>query len=245
MQDLWELCHQGEGPALFDMDGTLFAGDLGETSFFVLLACELLHKEPQAINASDITLLEQSKGTGLEHILGSYSSAVRQGLMKEAYAITADYVQTLPYAKVLSACIRCFEAFGDNSCSFLFDGVKHSLFVKKEQHMLAFLQACLHAKKAVFLVSASPLQVVIAFCEMFALSGITPIAADTRHELPYGPGKVERLAQAGVLAAQLAFGNSIGDREMLQLARFGVLRNPGDDTVLRTLAQEKAWMIVD
>lgn len=244
MQDIMVLCREGEGPALFDMDGTLFAGDLGETSFFLLLASELLHKEPQAVNGSDIALLEQTKGTSVAHILGSYSSAVMQGQMKEAYTITAEYIQVLPYAKVLSACIRSFDAFS-SMCSFQFDGVRHPLFVRKEEHMLSLLQACLQAKRAVFLVSASPLSVVNAFCEMFSLSGITRIAADTHQKLPYGQGKVECLAARGVHAAHIAFGNSIGDREMLQMARYGIFRNPGDDAALRTLAEEKAWMIID
>lgn len=244
MQDLWELCHQGEGPALFDMDGTLFAGDLGETSFFVLLAAQLLEKDPEAVSPEDIEALSHAQDCRAADILASYSEAVKCGNMEKAYAITSDYSHLIPYNRILSACHCSFACFG-SGCTFRFDGVEHRLFVAEEPHMLSLLHACLQAGRQVYVVSASPLAVVKAFCEWAGLEGLILIAADNGHKLPYGPGKVERLAQAGVLAAHIAFGNSIGDREMLQLARHGVLRNPGDDTVLRTLAQEKAWMVVD
>jgi phosphoserine phosphatase len=244
MQNLEVLCREGDGPVLFDMDGTLFAGDLGETSFFLLLASELLHKEPEAVSSSDIASLEQVKGTQAAQVLGSYSKAIKQGQLARAYAITSDYVQTLPYTKVLRACTRSFEAFCTD-CSFWFDGVEHRLFVRKEEHMLTILRTCLEAKRAVFLVSASPLAVVQAFCELFSLRGITLLAADAEHAPPYGRGKRERLAGELVHSAHLAFGNSIGDVEMLQMACYGILRNPGLDEQLRSLAKEHAWLLID
>lgn len=243
MLDVQLLCREGEGPVLFDMDGTLFAGDLGETSFFLLLAAELLQKEPQAIKEADISLLAQAQTGRVSEILASYGSAVKQGRMDRAYQITSDYVQDLPYDTVYNACKQAFDAFSGSPVVFSFDGVAHRLYVKKEAHMLAILQTCLQAKREVFLVSASPLAVVNSFCELFSFSGLTCLAADGLHILPYGQGKVERLNEAGLKAAAIAFGNSIGDTQMLQMARYGVFRHPGDDHDLLDLAIRMHWIL--
>ena len=48
--DLHTICSNGDSYALFDMDGTLFDGDLGETTFLMTLAAEHL-----GIKAWDIT----------------------------------------------------------------------------------------------------------------------------------------------------------------------------------------------
>lgn len=39
--DLLQLCNEAEGLVLFDMDGTLFDGDLGEACHFILFAQSL------------------------------------------------------------------------------------------------------------------------------------------------------------------------------------------------------------
>lgn len=244
MQDIEALCREGEGAALFDMDGTLFAGDLGETSFFLLLASRLLNKEPQDVTTSDLDLLAEPPQGEIAQILVAYSKAVKQGLLDQAYQITSDFVRHLPYSKVFSACKQAFEAYGSEPATFMFDGVQHRLFVRKEEHMLALLQACLQAKRDVYLVSASPLAVVQAFCELFSFSSLICLAADGRHLLPYGRGKVSRLQEAGVQAAHIAFGNSIGDTQMLQMARHGVFRHPGDDLSLLALASQQGWLVI-
>lgn len=244
MLDVQLLCREGVGPVLFDMDGTLFAGDLGETSFFLLLAAELLQTKPQAIKEADISLLAQTQTGRVSEILASYSSAVKQGRMDRAYQITGKYVQDLPYDMVFHACKQAFDAFSGSPVVFSFDGVEHCLHVKKEAHMLAILQTCLQAKREVFLVSASPLAVVNSFCELFSFSGLTCLAADGRHMLPYGQGKVERLNEAGLKSAHSAFGNSIGDKQMLQMATYGFFRHPGNDQVLLELARSMGWILI-
>ncbi len=237
------LCKEGNGPALFDMDGTLFDGDLGETSFFILLAAQLLEKEPESVSADDIAMLSHAQDCPVASILASYSEAVKQGTMEKAYAITGDYIQLIPYSKVLSACLCSFARFV-RGCSFSFDGVEHRLFVAEKPHMLSLLHACIQAGRQVYLVSASPLAVVKAFCELVCVEKTILIAADAGRDLPYGQGKVKRLAQAGVHTADLAFGNSVGDIQMLQLARHRICRDPGDNQALLDAAHKGGWMLI-
>jgi len=52
--DLYSICLHGIGYALFDMDGTLFDGDLGETTFLMTLAAEHLNLKGWTITGDDI-----------------------------------------------------------------------------------------------------------------------------------------------------------------------------------------------
>ncbi|MFO0660111.1 MAG: haloacid dehalogenase-like hydrolase [Polyangiaceae bacterium] len=219
-----------EGVLAFDCDGTLWSGDIGEDSFLARVE----------------TMLADS---------GPLSDESTQHLREIASPLGIDAHDGAETAKLLFAAYTQGKVDEELMCevmAWLYAGWEHQelhRFVKRvvaERGLKARLhhEACAVGSWAktegipVYFVSASPLGVLQAAIEVLdwtpteivaatqqAIDGV--LQARVHRPIPYGPGKVKRLAErtqgATVLAA---FGDNVFDLALLSSANVPVAIRP-------------------
>jgi len=238
--DLYSICLHGIGYALFDMDGTLFDGDLGETTFLMTLAAEHLNLKGWTITGDDILAADDE--VAQLPMLRRYAGYASSGDHVSAYQMTTEYMEALSDSDILKICTQAFIEFSDPATHLAVDSFRLPLFVRSSPLMLSYLRAC--AKPV--LVSASPRSVVQAFADLHDLGNITVIASEGGIEtLPYGEAKVRLAKERGITRPFIAFGNSEGDREMLNWAEMGVFRSTEASPSLIEGAKSAGWTIID
>ena len=85
---------------------------------------------------------------------------------------------------------------------------------------------------------------VEAFCLLTQLPRVICIGTNSNQEvIPYGIGKVKVLEDVGVKEWYAAFGNSEGDKEMLDHSIVSILRNPSEDSLIE-YGKEHNWIII-
>jgi len=238
--DLYSICLHGVGYALFDMDGTLFDGDLGETTFLMTLAADHLGIKAWDISLHDILAAEDE--IAQLPTVRRYAGYASSGDHTSAYQMTTEYMETLPDSDILEICRHAFIEFSDPATHLSVDSFRLPLFVRPSSIMLSYLRAC--AKPV--LVSASPRSVVQAFADLNELGSIAIIASEGDIEtLPYGAAKVRLAKERGIPRPFIAFGNSEGDREMLSWAEHSVFRSTEASPSLIESAKSAGWTIID
>ncbi len=237
--DLLSHCSQGIGTALFDMDGTLFDGDLGESAYCLHLIAEYLGTKAWLLSKEEVRSVGAAPGiTDLQR----YGTYLEAGEYASAYQMTTEYFERIAYAEVLKTCEHAFSEFQDPTLTLSIGSLSLGVFVHPAPRMLSYLQAC----KSPVLVSASPLAVVEAFVELNRLGEIPIIAAtESIANLPYGQTKVTLAQQAGIERPFIAFGNSEGDIEMLNWAELGVLRTSTSSLAVIAQAKEAGWLLIE
>jgi phosphoserine phosphatase len=239
MVDLLTCCRSAHGDALFDMDGTLFDGDLGETTFLLCLVGELLERDPLLLDSAQIASASFDSAIPAYAQIQSYQDALENGLFQQAYRMTASYMARYSDEQIFQFCKHAFSHFQEPTPLPGFSLVLHT---RSSVDLLLLLRACQRNLVPVYLVSASPLSVVRSFCRLFDLDQVICLGAD--HDdpvLPYGEGKVQALARMQVKKACLGFGNSTSDAPMLGLCEHVFFRNPGEDGTLHDLCEKNGW----
>lgn len=237
--DLLTHCSQGHGTALFDMDGTLFDGDLGESAYCLHLIAEYLGTKAWLLSKEEVRSVGASHGIADLQRYGAYLEA---GEYASAYQMTTEYFERIAYTEVLKTCEHAFNEFLDPTLTVQIGSLSLGVFVHPAPSMLSYLQVC----KYPVLVSASPLAVVQAFVELNHLGEIPIIAATgSIANLPYGAAKVGLSQQAGIERPFIAFGNSEGDIEMLNWAELGVLRSSTSSVAVIAQAKEAGWLLIE
>lgn len=146
MRDLLQLCNEAEGLVLFDMDGTLFDGDLGEACHFILFASKLTNKGVSELNRADILLLS------MHEKVVRYVEFLTTGQHTQAYAYTLSFLESFSAEMIEEAVIKSFELAQQPI-------VLHPHFSIHTDERVGFLpelQRCLRLNKEVYIVSASP-----------------------------------------------------------------------------------------
>jgi phosphoserine phosphatase len=238
--DLYSICFHGVGYALFDMDGTLLDGDLGETTFLMTLAADHLGIKAWDISLHDLLAAEDE--IAQLPTVRRYAGYLSAGDHTSAYQMTTKYMERLPYFDIMQICRWAFIEFSNPATHLTVDSLRLPLFVLTSQRMLSYVFAC--AKPV--LVSASPRSVVQAFAYLYDLGNISIIASEGGIEtLPYGEAKVRLAKERGITRPFVAFGNSEGDREMLNWAELGVFRSTQASPSQIESAKSAGWTIID
>lgn len=243
--DIHTYCRKEKGAALFDMDGTLFDGDLGETSFILMLVASLMGKDPLEVRKQDIEGLSLEGRTYEEELLRLYASSLAKKDFPTAYQLTIEYFASIPYQLVRNTCKHAFKEFADPNLTLTVSSVPLGVYVRPRMDMLSYLHSCQEGGNQVVIVSASPQAVVEAFCEFFSLENVICLGAKGGiGNLPYGEGKIKALRKNGIAQAYVAFGNSEGDKELLNFARKGILRSSGASEGLLIYARSQDWLLL-
>jgi len=229
---------------IFDMDGTLVDGDLGETVFYRSLL------DASAESSEDHESL-QVRGQPAA-LLTSYRESIIQGQLTKAYRMVAEWLDVLPAETVASAAREILEAnaaphvihvMAQNAAGMHVHELRYGARLKADmQRMIETLQQW---GARCWIVSASPQMI----CEM--LGGVYNIpdervlgvrSQNGSVHIPWHLEKVMVLKEHGVTAPLVAFGDSVGDREMLCFARHQVVMQDGDPALVRE-AKEQGWHI--
>lgn len=249
--------------ALFDLDGTLVDGDLGETVFFSILLSRLLSIDPRDIQALGTQLKQKRKHPVLLHrsevgeVLREYFALLGENRYADAYRLTDIYLT--PFYGIITDryCHEILEVFhepltvpllmsGTGSASASSD-IRHiRLHAAPDPWMMEILDLCIASLPQIYIVSASPEHIVKVFIGMFCGTSVSGIGTcDQKGAVPYGYGKVKALEHHDIRCPFLAFGNSVGDSEMLALARYAFVRIDGVDSAMVRLGRERGWHILE
>lgn len=241
---------------LFDLDGTLLQGDLGETVFYHTL----LHADLYAPGSGkwfqplkqDVPL--QLTGQRAE-ILDDYLSNLKQEEFEKAYTSTARWLadfkpadlQALTEAILLRGIapvpIPCSMENGREQRT-----ITLNYGARVKENMRTMVRGFLEKGARIWMVSASPQMLCEIAAEQLGIArervlGVQlPTEDEKDGRFPWGEAKVNVLRQAGVTRALLAFGDSRGDSAMLEMAEYPVVVANGS-TSLPKLAGQKGWWV--
>ena len=246
---------QGEN-ILFDLDGTLLQGDLGETIFYYTLLTSDLYAQGTDEWFQPLRQDAPLQLTGLRaEILDDYLQNIQQEEFEQAYTSAASWLtefkpsdlQALTKAVLLRGAapvpITCsLENGGEQRKITLSYGAR----VKED--MRTMVKRFLEKGALIWMISASPQMICEIAAEQLGIARERVLGVQLPTEngkdgrFPWGEAKVNALHQAGVTRALLAFGDSQGDIAMLKMAKYPVVVANGLSTLLQQ-AEGKAWWI--
>lgn len=242
---------------VFDMDGTLIEGDLGESVFYWSLVHS--HEEGFGVGgalqegAAFSVIPGKIDGYAAEVLL-RYHQLLEQGKSEDAYGLVAREIQQVPgmfihaiskgilsgTASPITQDVHVRLADGEKTI-----GLTYGARLIDAMHDLAVqLQ---HAGARCWIVSASPQTVCDAVAMKIGVPLERVVGVQSKNGLMYVPwrnGKVEALQKRGVDQPLIAFGDSEGDYDMLQFAAHGVVIGHHCPVLLES-ARQHGWMVLD
>jgi phosphoserine phosphatase len=253
--DLKGLPHMTSRLIVFDLDGTLIEGDLGEAVFYLLLIAQTAGYPPEEFDRLMVMVQEHQeiaseKNEGVAGYLRSYLGSLKQGKYVDAYQITAEYYLNYTKEKVLQFTQKVLEmslepmrtriTLGEETFTIQFHA-------RREPMMSSLLHALLDQEADLMILSASPQWAVEAFC---LYEGIPVECArgarmekNGKIDVPYGQRKLEIIRSHDTKPPLMVFGNSLGDMEMLAAAELPFVRKTSQDQLLEK-AKQLHWRIV-
>jgi len=249
----WE--EVGSADIVFDMDGTLIEGDLGESVFYwcLLKACESDDYQGLAANPDEFNALPALiKGQAAKRLI-EYRHLIESNQLEKAYALVAAWIEQMPAGIVLevtrgflelSRSPSAIEVRVDGSCDgepirLVYGGrligVMHELLNKLH-----------YADARCWIVSASPQRVCAAVADYLGVPEERVVGVQSKNgsvRIPWRNNKVRALRECGVQEPLIAFGDSEGDCDMLRYASHGVVI--GDDNpAMMAEAKREGWTVV-
>ena len=233
---------------VFDMDGTLVEGDLGETVFYHYLIKGNLTTGPDQEHLNGPLTGEEAES------LHTYLRMIADGELRKAYTYTARRItactESDPHgitrailAEKLPPALITIELCVDNRVS----EYDLQFGARMKPGMNTLVHQILDSGARAWIVSASPQPV----CETVGgLLGIPPEriigvrAAGSIQRTPWGSNKVAELRKQGVTRPALAFGDSAGDFDLLAFARHGILVHNNSNPGLLHQAQDRGWLVL-
>jgi phosphoserine phosphatase len=207
--------------AAFDCDGTLWSGDAGE-GFFVW---EL--EQEQSLVPEPIVRWARSRHAGYlagqvaEEVMCGEIVTMHRGLREEVVQLACD--------------------------AFFSQAISASIFPE----MLELVRRLVDSGCNVWAVSSSSQWIIRSAMRFFGVPQSNILAAETAVEngiitdrlirVPSGPGKPEAIREVIRGALDCAFGNSIWDREMLDMAKHPFAINPNPN--LKEIALANGWKV--
>lgn len=205
--------------AVFDCDGTLWWGDAGEQFFYWELNEKLVTGE--IVGRIRPRYADYKAGKVPEEVICGEMVTIHRGL-------SAREIQT--------AALRFFDQH-----------FAHAIIPEMQDLVRRLLQA----GSDVWAVSSTNEWVIRSAMRHFGipedrvLAAAAEIVGDTITDrlirVPSGPGKPQAIRDAIRHTPDVAFGNSVWDREMLFMAKYPVAVNPNPD--LLEIAQQNGWLI--
>jgi len=242
---------------VFDLDGTLLQGDLGETVFYLLLLNELgIDGDlPALLSHDEISLPASQVSQCQAQTLKRYLALMGRGELARAYKLTAQLVGSYPAEDIRS---KAAEILSANVSP-----VRLALHLpaSNQQRHAIMLGACVRPKMAqlarglrerdarLWIVSASPQPVVEACSDLMDIprgnvKGALTSGGDNRvTRFPWKAEKARALREQGVNAPLLVFGNGVEDLDMLQQARMPVVVWDAKPALLE-LARRRGWPVL-
>jgi len=205
--------------ATFDCDGTLWASDAGEGFFSWELEQRLVPEEVRTWAGP--RYVDYRAGKVAEEVMCGEMATMHRGMPEAIVQQAAE------------------KYFGQEFVRLIFP------------EMRELVQRLRESGCDVWAVSSSNVWVVRAAMPYFGIPPERILAAETAIEngmitdrllrVPTGPGKPEAIRAVIGSTPDCAFGNSIWDREMLEMARHSFAINPNPD--LRALALARGWSV--
>lgn len=225
----------GPGVLAFDGDGTLWTGDVAEDVIHAML-----HGRRLRDNVTPL-LLEEAVKVGYQ---GAHDPhALLEYVLAQDHAGKVDHERTCELIGALLAGFSTQE-FHTAAFAMLQEAKLRERLIGETWELLRFGRTLGHR---ILVVSASPLAVVDAACDLVGLEADRAgVVVHTRDEvyvgtvarpIPYGPGKVTAIRQRAPEAlVHAAFGDNRFDIPMLQEAKLSVAIRPKE--ALRVRAHE-------
>jgi phosphoserine phosphatase len=209
--------------ATFDCDGTLWSEDAGEGFF----AWELGQEQEQSLVSEPVARWAQSRHA--DYLAGQVAEEVMCGEMVTMHRGLRDEV-------VQQACDAYFS-----------QAISASIFPE----MRELVRGLLDSGCEVWAVSSSSQWIIRSAMPFFGIPQSQILAAEAAVEngiitdrlirVPSGPGKPEAIREVINGAPDCAFGNSIWDREMLDMSKHPFAINPNPN--LKEIALAKGWKV--
>ncbi|MBN1263976.1 MAG: haloacid dehalogenase-like hydrolase [Anaerolineales bacterium] len=244
---------------IFDLDGTLLEGDLGETVFYHYLLQDhmggFLQDSSQHPGSSEQNQLKEIVLHGnAARAFQRYRSLLENSRFEEAYAFVACWIdQQEEDARVVTQAVLKINCGPVGIRIRLENGQKGPAYqsaygARYKPGMKALAKKLLAAGADGWIVSASPQPVCEVVGDQMGFHRSRVIGVHTSEgelHTPWGSGKVTALQQRGVKNPLLAFGDSAGDCEMLLFARHGFLVRNGSDNALLAEARKYGWFVLE
>jgi len=240
---------------VFDLDGTLIDGDLGEAVFYLLLISQALGYSLDEFDQLKATVINQQEILSGENsvvagFLQAYLASLDKGNFVDAYKITAEYCLNFPREKVQLVTQKVLEIKSDPVWRKITIGKEIfnlQIHANREPLMSSLPSAFLDKGAILMILSASPQWVVEAFC----LNEGIPVACafgarrdgNGKIDVPYGKRKLEIIHTHDTQQPYIVFGNSQGDLEMLEAAVMPFVRRTSQ-TQLLNKAKRLHWHIL-
>jgi len=247
---------------VFDLDGTLIEGDIGETIFYhTLLAGSIRTPDDEEwlipFSKIDSKIPIQLNGQNAQ-LLFDYQTDISEKAFEKAYTRTATWLENYPREDIELLIVRLLAANAKPvriPCQAVINGKSWNIHIRYGMHVKTGMHEMVRnfRKKGarVWIVSASP-QVV---CELVGSNfEIKPenvlgmkVAGNGREitRFPWGLNKVRALREVGVTKSLLAFGDGEGDIEMLAIAKYPVVIENGSKSLLKLASQKGWWVYAD
>ncbi len=249
---------QGEN-ILFDLDGTLLQGDLGETVFYHTLLTSDLYApgtdEWFQLLRQDAPL--QLTGQRAE-ILDDYLQNIQQEAFEKAYTSAARWLADFNRADLQAlteAILLCGAAPVPITCSIENGGEKREIMLsygaRIKDDMRTMVKRFVEKGALIWIVSASPQLICEIAAEQLGIARerVLGVQLPTKNgkdgRFPWGEAKVNALHQVGVTRALLAFGDSQGDIAMLNMAKYPVVVANGSARPLQQVEENDWWVYND
>jgi phosphoserine phosphatase len=121
------------------------------------------------------------------------------------------------------------------------------LQVVADPYLNKLVKDCQDKGARVYIISGSPQGVVESFCRFQGLQAQLARGARVEKEgrtvIPFGMEKVKILTREGITQPYMAFGNSIGDFEMLTIAENAFVRKNSAPEIIDT-ARKNHWELI-
>jgi HAD superfamily phosphoserine phosphatase-like hydrolase len=205
--------------AAFDCDGTLWSGDAGESFFWWELDNGLVSEE----------VARWARSRYVDYKAGKVSEAVMCGEMVTLH-------QGLPESRIQAATDSFFEA-----------ALASGIFPE----MQVLVRRLAENGCEVWAVSSSNQWIIRSAIPHFGIAADKVLTTEAKIlngqitdqliRVPSGPGKPEAIREVVKRTPDAAFGNSVWDREMLEMSKHPFAINPNPD--LAAFAREKGWHI--
>jgi phosphoserine phosphatase len=247
---------------VFDLDGTLIEGDIGETLFYHTLLAGSIHTpddEKWFIPICEhhpkipIQLCEQSA-----QLLLDYQTNLSERAFEKAYTRTATWLENYQREDIELLIARLLAAHAKPvsiPCRAVINGKSRDIHIRYGVHIKTGLREAVRNFRdqgaRLWIVSASPQAVCELVGKKFEIEpqhilGVK-VTGNGREiaRFPWGPAKVWALREVGVTKPLLAFGDGEGDIEMLAIAKYPVVIEDGSTSLLKLASQKDWWFYAD
>lgn len=238
---------------VFDLDGTLVKGDLGETVFFHVLLGKSIVGNNLEIGPESRNIVELSGGR--DQLLEEYFSLARTRQHLKASKFLAKFIAKLPAIEIERITGSVLQQNGP--MKFIEHPLKGSettlkirYGVELQKELIELMKKFRELGARTWVVSASPQPIVEVFGSLIDMASqqILAVKVDPQCDqfvrVPYGKGKASALEVAGIENPLVVFGNSMGDLEMLERARFPVVMENSYHDLLE-IAHYRGWAIYE